>query len=31
VAAWSDAVGPTGLEKDTRKTQFNIMSGISNG
>lgn len=31
LAAWSDAVGPTGLEKDTRKTQFNIMSGISNG
>ncbi|XP_059432690.1 subtilisin-like protease SBT1.8 [Corylus avellana] len=29
LAAWSDAVGPTGLEKDTRKTQFNIMSGTS--
>lgn len=27
LAAWSEAVGPTGLEKDTRKTQFNIMSG----
>lgn len=27
LAAWSQAVGPTGLEKDTRKTQFNIMSG----
>ncbi|KAH6828547.1 Subtilase family protein [Perilla frutescens var. hirtella] len=29
LAAWSQAVGPTGLEKDTRKTQFNIMSGTS--
>ncbi|EEF46268.1 subtilisin-like protease SBT1.8 [Ricinus communis] len=29
LAAWSEAVGPTGLEKDTRKTQFNIMSGTS--
>lgn len=27
LAAWSEAIGPTGLEKDTRKTQFNIMSG----
>lgn len=27
LAAWSLAVGPTGLEKDTRKTPFNIMSG----
>ncbi|KAI3447220.1 hypothetical protein Pfo_003885 [Paulownia fortunei] len=27
LAAWSQAVGPTGLDKDTRKTQFNIMSG----
>jgi subtilisin family serine protease len=27
LAAWSDAVGPTGLDTDTRKTQFNIMSG----
>lgn len=27
LAAWSEAVGPTGLEKDTRRTQFNIMSG----
>lgn len=27
LAAWSDAVGPTGLVTDTRKTQFNIMSG----
>lgn len=29
LAAWSEAVGPTGLAKDTRKTQFNIMSGTS--
>ncbi|KAL5537832.1 hypothetical protein UlMin_043721 [Ulmus minor] len=29
LAAWSEAIGPTGLEKDTRKTQFNIMSGTS--
>ncbi|KAJ4834709.1 hypothetical protein Tsubulata_007664 [Turnera subulata] len=29
LAAWSEAVGPTGLEKDTRKTRFNIMSGTS--
>lgn len=29
LAAWSEAVGPTGLEKDTRRTQFNIMSGTS--
>ncbi|CBI27801.3 unnamed protein product, partial [Vitis vinifera] len=29
LAAWSEALGPTGLEKDTRKTQFNIMSGTS--
>ncbi|KAK4415768.1 Subtilisin-like protease SBT1.8 [Sesamum alatum] len=29
LAAWSQDVGPTGLEKDTRKTQFNIMSGTS--
>lgn len=28
LAAWSEAVGPTGLEKDTRRTKFNIMSGI---
>lgn len=27
LAAWSDAVGPTGLESDTRKSPFNIMSG----
>ncbi|GAB4853711.1 hypothetical protein Ancab_017903 [Ancistrocladus abbreviatus] len=29
LAAWSEAVGPTGLNMDTRKTQFNIMSGTS--
>ncbi|CAI9100737.1 OLC1v1037901C1 [Oldenlandia corymbosa var. corymbosa] len=29
LAAWSGAIGPTGLEKDTRKTPFNIMSGTS--
>ncbi|KAK9275108.1 hypothetical protein L1049_022367 [Liquidambar formosana] len=29
LAAWSEAIGPTGLERDTRKTQFNIMSGTS--
>ncbi|KAK4479028.1 hypothetical protein RD792_014538 [Penstemon davidsonii] len=29
LAAWSQAVGPTGLAKDKRKTQFNIMSGTS--
>lgn len=29
LAAWSEAVGPTGMAKDTRKTQFNIMSGTS--
>lgn len=28
LAGWSEAVGPTGLESDTRKTQYNIMSGI---
>ncbi|KAJ7955995.1 Subtilisin-like protease [Quillaja saponaria] len=28
LAAWSDAIGPTGLEKDTRKTEFNIMSAL---
>lgn len=27
LAAWSGAVGPTGLDKDVRRTQFNIMSG----
>ncbi|XP_058078697.1 subtilisin-like protease SBT1.8 [Magnolia sinica] len=29
LAGWSESVGPTGLEKDTRKTKFNIMSGTS--
>lgn len=29
LAAWSEAIGPTGLENDTRKTLFNIMSGTS--
>ncbi|CAI9766572.1 unnamed protein product [Fraxinus pennsylvanica] len=29
LAAWTEAVGPTGLEQDTRKTKFNIMSGTS--
>lgn len=29
LAGWSEAVGPTGLESDTRKTRFNIMSGTS--
>ncbi|KAI3802829.1 hypothetical protein L1987_30972 [Smallanthus sonchifolius] len=29
LAGWSEGIGPTGLESDTRKTQFNIMSGTS--
>ncbi|KAK2381523.1 subtilisin protease SBT1.5 [Trifolium repens] len=29
LAAWSDAVGPTGLDSDTRRTEFNILSGTS--
>ncbi|XWS26584.1 hypothetical protein CRYUN_Cryun26dG0043300 [Craigia yunnanensis] len=29
LAAWSEAIGPTGLAKDMRKTKFNIMSGTS--
>ncbi|KAA0055770.1 hypothetical protein IC582_003140 [Cucumis melo] len=29
LAAWSESIGPTGLENDKRKTQFNIMSGTS--
>lgn len=29
LAAWTDAVGPTGLETDTRKEEFNILSGTS--
>ncbi|KAK8660041.1 hypothetical protein V6N13_050977 [Hibiscus sabdariffa] len=28
LAAWSEAIGPTGLVKDTRRTKFNIMSGM---
>ncbi|KAK6946419.1 PA domain [Dillenia turbinata] len=29
LAAWTDAVGPTGLDLDNRKTEFNILSGTS--
>ncbi|KAL3722680.1 hypothetical protein ACJRO7_034969 [Eucalyptus globulus] len=29
LAAWTDAVGPTGLPSDKRKTEFNILSGTS--
>jgi|UniRef100_A0A2N9FWU0 subtilisin family serine protease len=29
LAAWTDAIGPTGLESDTRRTEFNILSGTS--
>ncbi|KAF3434691.1 hypothetical protein FNV43_RR21776 [Rhamnella rubrinervis] len=29
LAAWTDAVGPTGLDTDMRKTEFNILSGTS--
>ncbi|KAG6475231.1 hypothetical protein ZIOFF_064449 [Zingiber officinale] len=29
LAGWSGEVGPTGLPKDRRRTQFNIMSGTS--
>ncbi|CAM8991156.1 unnamed protein product [Rhodiola kirilowii] len=29
LAAWSDAIGPSGMEKDVRKTKFNILSGTS--
>ncbi|VVB10297.1 unnamed protein product [Arabis nemorensis] len=29
LAAWTDAVGPTGLVSDSRKTEFNILSGTS--
>lgn len=28
LAAWTEASGPTELEKDTRRTKFNIMSGM---
>ncbi|KAF5745364.1 hypothetical protein HS088_TW07G00948 [Tripterygium wilfordii] len=29
LAAWTDAVGPTGQDSDTRRTEFNILSGTS--
>ncbi|KAJ1437123.1 Peptidase S8/S53 domain [Sesbania bispinosa] len=29
LAGWSEAIGPSGLSSDTRKTKFNIMSGTS--
>ncbi|KAH7522829.1 hypothetical protein JRO89_XSUnG0100700 [Xanthoceras sorbifolium] len=29
LAAWTDAVGPTGLDSDIRRTEFNILSGTS--
>ncbi|RAL51150.1 hypothetical protein DM860_005506 [Cuscuta australis] len=29
LAAWSMATGPTGLQQDTRRTPFNILSGTS--
>ncbi|KAF5748419.1 hypothetical protein HS088_TW04G00373 [Tripterygium wilfordii] len=29
LAGWSEAVGPSGLDSDTRRTPFNIMSGTS--
>ncbi|KAF8406597.1 hypothetical protein HHK36_008685 [Tetracentron sinense] len=29
LAAWTDAVGPTGLDSDIRKMEFNILSGTS--
>ncbi|KAL2937114.1 Subtilisin-like protease SBT1.6 [Bienertia sinuspersici] len=29
LAGWTDAVGPTGLDVDTRRTEFNILSGTS--
>ncbi|KAM3376826.1 subtilisin-like protease SBT1.6 [Capsicum galapagoense] len=29
LAAWTDAVGPTGLDLDNRKAEFNILSGTS--
>ncbi|CAH8262706.1 unnamed protein product [Arabidopsis lyrata] len=29
LAAWTDAVGPTGIVSDRRKTEFNILSGTS--
>ncbi|KAL8540089.1 hypothetical protein ACS0TY_001613 [Phlomoides rotata] len=29
LAAWTETVGPTGLDSDSRKTEFNILSGTS--
>ncbi|XP_061372450.1 subtilisin-like protease SBT1.6 [Gastrolobium bilobum] len=29
LAAWTDAVGPSGLDSDTRRTEFSILSGTS--
>ncbi|WCJ39858.1 subtilisin-like serine protease 2 [Euphorbia peplus] len=29
LAAWTNAVGPTGLDSDSRRTEFNILSGTS--
>ncbi|KAL5706471.1 hypothetical protein ACHQM5_024634 [Ranunculus cassubicifolius] len=29
LAAWTDAVGPTGLDSDIRRAEFNILSGTS--
>ncbi|KAF5204110.1 Subtilisin-like protease SBT1.6 [Thalictrum thalictroides] len=29
LAAWTDAIGPTGLDSDNRKSEFNILSGTS--
>ncbi|KAL6519217.1 hypothetical protein OROGR_018537 [Orobanche gracilis] len=29
LAAWPNTVGPTGLDNDTRRTEFNIISGTS--
>ncbi|TKY75492.1 Subtilisin protease SBT1.6 [Spatholobus suberectus] len=29
LAAWTHAVGPSGLDSDTRRTEFNILSGTS--
>ncbi|XP_047320005.1 subtilisin-like protease SBT1.6 [Impatiens glandulifera] len=29
LAAWTGAVGPTGLDSDSRRTEFNILSGTS--
>ena len=29
LASWSEAVGPTGLDVNTKKTQFNVISGTN--